>query len=239
MRQFRNIVFVAALAGLIAGVFATILHSIGTVPIILKAETYEQAGAASGAMAATNTTANADAAAAEHDHEAEAWAPQDGLERTAFTALANVLTGIAFALLLTAAYALRGREMDWRRGLFWGLAGFACFTLAPGLGLPPEVPGTEAAPLFDRQVWWAATVVATGGGLALIFFTRQAAPTVLGVALIALPHIVGAPQPPEYKSLAPEGLAHDFVVAAVVTSLLFWLALGSLTGAFYKRFAAA
>ena len=61
----------------------------------------------------------------------------------------------------------------------------------------------------------------------------------LGVVAIILPHLYGAPQPAEYKSLAPEGLAHQFIVAAVVTSLLFWLALGSLTGALYKRFAAA
>src|SRR5262249_18446225 len=116
-----------------------------------------------------------DTATAEHHHEAEAWQPADGFERTAFTALADVLTGIAFGLLLTAAYALRGQAMDWRQGLFWGLAGFATFTLAPGLGLPPEVPGTESAPLLGRQVWWVATAVATAGGLALIFLTRNLA----------------------------------------------------------------
>ena len=229
MALFRNIVFAAALAGLIAGVFVTVVHKIGTVPIILQAETYEKAAEANAAAAA-----GTDAATAEHHHDAEAWAPADGFERTAFTVLADVLTGIAFGLLLTAAYALRGGAMDWRQGLFWGLAGFATFTLAPGLGLPPEVPGTESGPLLDRQIWWVATATATAGGLALIFFTRNIALTVLGVALIALPHLYGAPQPAEYRSLVPEGLAHSFVVAAVVTSFLFWLVLGSLTGVFYR-----
>jgi cobalt transporter subunit CbtA len=229
MASFRNIVFAAALAGLIAGLFATIVHTVGTVPIILQAETYEKA-ADNSAPPATD----ADAATAEHQHGAEAWAPTDGFERTAFTVLTDVLTGIAFGLLLTAAYALRGRAMDWRQGLFWGLAGFATFTLAPGLGLPPEVPGTESAPLLARQIWWAATATATAGGLALIFFTRSVALTVLGVGLIALPHIYGAPQPAEYRSLVPEGLAHSFVVAVVVTSFLFWIVLGSLTGVFYR-----
>jgi cobalt transporter subunit CbtA len=229
MTLFRNIVFAAALAGLIAGLFVTVVHTIGTVPIILKAEVYEKAGESSAAPATS-----ADAAMTEHQHDAEAWEPADGFERTAFTVLADVLTGIAFGLLLTAAYALRGRAMDWRQGLFWGLAGFATFTLAPGLGLPPEVPGTESAPLLDRQIWWVATAVATAGGLALIFFTRNVALTVLGVGLIALPHVYGAPQPAEYKSLVPEGLAHSFVVAVVVTSFLFWLVLGALTGVFYR-----
>ncbi|MCI0430973.1 MAG: CbtA family protein [Rhodospirillales bacterium] len=232
MTMFRNIVFVAALAGLIAGVFLTILHSIGTVPIILKAETYEQAAEVAAAPATTG-----EAATAEHQPDAEPWGPTNGFERTAFTLMANVLTGITFALLLTAAYALRGREMDWRQGLFWGLAGFATFTLAPTLGLPPDIPGTEAGPLPDRQLWWVATAIATAGGLALIFLTRKAALAALGAALIALPHIYGAPQPAEYKSLAPEGLAHSFIVAAVVTSFLFWLVLGSLTGVFYRWFA--
>ncbi|HUL05179.1 MAG TPA: CbtA family protein [Candidatus Acidoferrum sp.] len=233
MTLFRNIVFAAALAGLIAGLFATIGHAIGTVPIILKAETYEKAGETAA------PAASADTATAEHHHDAAAWEPAEGFERTAFTVLADVLTGIAFGLLLTAAYALRGRAMDWRQGLFWGLAGFATFTLAPGLGLPPEVPGTESAPLFDRQIWWVATAIATAGGLALIFFTRQIAATLFGAALIALPHLYGAPQPAEYKSLVPEGLAHSFVVAVVVTSFLFWLVLGSLTGALYRWLAGA
>src|SRR5262249_39453573 len=231
MTQFRNIVFAAALAGLIAGLFVTVVHAIGTVPIILKAETYEKAPE-TGAPPPTNADAPT-----QHHHEAGAWEPAEGFERTAFTVLADVLTGIAFGLLLTAAYALRGRAMDWRKGLFWGLAGFATFTLAPGLGLPPELPGTESAPLLDRQIWWVATAVATAGGLALIFFARTLALTVLGVGLMALPHVYGAPQPAEHKMLAPENLAHSFAVAAVVTSFLFWLVLGSLTGVFYRWFA--
>ena len=68
MTQFRNIVFVAALAGLIAGVFVTILHSIGTVPIILKAETYETDGAAAETAAPAAATAEA---TTEHHHEAD------------------------------------------------------------------------------------------------------------------------------------------------------------------------
>jgi cobalt transporter subunit CbtA len=129
--------------------------------------------------------------------------------------------------------------VDWRKGLWWGLAAFATFTLAPGLGLPPEVPGTSAGPLLDRQIWWVATAVATGGGLAAIFLGRRAAWVVGGVVLIALPHLVGAPQPAVPGSAAPESLAHLFIAAAVATSLLFWLVLGSLTGFFYQRMAVA
>jgi cobalt transporter subunit CbtA len=249
MDTFRRLLITAVLAGLIAGVFVTIVHQIATVPVILKAEAFEKAAdaaapatggsdensATADSMAMSGTDHEHAAGEAAHEHDEAGWEPSDGLERNAFTAAADILTGIGFALLLAAAYAARGSQMDWRKGLFWGLAGFAVFTLAPGLGLPPEVPGTEAAPLMQRQVWWVATVLLTGGGVALIFFTRQMLWSVLGVAMIVLPHAYGAPQPAEHHSAAPEALAHSFIVAVTMTSLLFWAALGILTGFFFQR----
>jgi cobalt transporter subunit CbtA len=219
----------------------TALHQVGTVPVILKAEVYEQAAeAAPAAHDHNHDRATAPAAAHAHDHAAAAWEPADGFERTGYTALADILTGIGFALLLVCGYALTasltGRQTGWRQGLLWGLAGFAVFTLAPGLGLRPEIPGTEAAPLADRQVWWIATALATAGGLALLVFGRRAMLAVLGIALLVAPHVVGAPLPADFHSAAPEALAHRFAETAFATSLLFWAALGGLTGYFYQRF---
>jgi cobalt transporter subunit CbtA len=225
MDVLRRIVFAAAIAGLIAGGLTTVIHHFGTAALIAKSEVYEQAADAS-------ADRMADIA---HHADAAAWEPRDGFERTAFTIVADVLTGIGFALLLGSAYSLHGGNVDWRKGLYWGLAGFATFTLAPSLGLPPEVPGTAAAPLLERQIWWVVTAAMTAGGLALLFFGRRPVWVIAGVAALALPHLYGAPQPAEYKSAAPESLAHQFVVVAVLTSLLFWLALGSLTGFFYRR----
>jgi cobalt transporter subunit CbtA len=115
------------------------------------------------------------------------------------------------------------------------LAGFATFTLAPGLGLPPELPGSEAAPLIDRQLWWLATAIATGCALALIAFTVRARWTILAAVLIALPHVYGAPEAAERNEAVPAVLVHHFVVAATLTNFLFWLILGALTGYFYER----
>ncbi len=240
MTIFRQLFLIAAIAGLLAGIFVTGVHQVATVPVILAAEVYENAAdaAAEAPMAEPMAGMAADPSASqEHHHDASAWAPADGLERTLFTGLADILTGIGFSLLLVSAYAFLGRDVDWRRGFSWGLAAFAVFTLAPNLGLPPEVPGTEAAPLLDRQLWWLATVVLTAGGLALVFLKRERTAIwhVLAVAMIVLPHAIGAPQPAEHASAAPEFLAQRFIVAATVTSLLFWLAIGTLTGYFYKR----
>ncbi|MGC2201823.1 MAG: CbtA family protein [Stellaceae bacterium] len=220
MAVFRRLVFVALYAGLLSGIFATAAHQIGTVPVILKAEIYEKASEHVTAMA----------------HEQAAWEPENGVERTAYTLLADILTAIGFALLLAAGLALRGGDVTWHEGLFWGLAGFATFTIAPSLGLPPEVPGTEAAPLLERQLWWLATAFSTGSALALLAFTRRAPWAILAALLMVLPHLYGAPQPATPAAAAPEALAHRFVVAVTVVSFLFWLILGASTGFFYKLF---
>ena len=228
MPLFRRIVFVSLLAGLIAGILITVLHQYGTVPIILTAETYEEA-------AEDHRSPVAQSEAGHHHHGADSWRPSDGLERAGYTALADILTGIGFALLLVCGYVLSGRDVDWRRGILWGLAGFATFAVAPGLGLRPELPGTEAAPLLHRQVWWLCTIASTGIGLGFLAFGRGMALRLAAIALLVLPHVYGAPQPTQDQGTAPEVLAHRFVVIAFTTSLLFWVVLGALTGFFYKK----
>src|ERR1044072_7286687 len=162
----RIFLTVALLAGIGAGVVNWGVHMFGTTPLILDAEVYENAGGAEEPAPAADATAHThEAGTAEHEHDAEAWEPADGWERNLFTLGADVVTGVGFAFLLTAAIVFFGKGADWRRGLLWGLAGFACFTLAPALGLPPELPGTKAAVLNARQIWWIGTAVATAAGL--------------------------------------------------------------------------
>ncbi|QRM34718.1 CbtA family protein [Microvirga sp. VF16] len=227
MALFRNIVFIAALAGLVAGLAMTAMQYAGTVPLILKAEAFENAGLAHEHAALPN-------AAHSHD-EGEGWAPADGFERSAYTALANVVTAIGVALLLVAVSEIKGGMTGWRQGVFWGLAGFAVFTLAPGLGLPPELPAMPAAELDKRQIWWIATVSATGLGLVLLVFRQSLPLAILGIALIVAPHLVGAPRPDSFESPVPEALAHDFVVLVSVISLVFWVVLGGTAGFIRSR----
>ena len=255
MNLFRNVVFIAAIAGLVAGVVLACLQAYATVPLILKAEVYEQAGGGHhhdhAAPAATDTSAMSTAAqaanamssaapapaeAATPTAEDEGWAPADGFERFAFSVVANIVTGIGFALILVAVSEFAGGIGNWRQGVFWGLAGFAVFTLAPGLGLPPELPAMPAADLTQRQIWWWATVVATAAGLGLIAFRKSLPLAILAVLLIVAPHIVGAPQPDSFETPIPEGLHHQFVVAVTVTNLVFWLVLGAVVGVVRGRF---
>ncbi|OHV90448.1 CbtA family protein [Mesorhizobium sp. ORS 3428] len=251
MNLFRNVVFIAAIAGLVAGVVLACMQAYATVPLILKAEVYEQAGgghhhdhaapsssAVNSVAAAGNTMSSvasppADAAAPAED---EGWAPADGFERFAFNVVANIVTGIGFGLILVAASEFAGGIGNWRQGIFWGLAGFAVFTLAPGLGLPPELPAMPSAELLPRQIWWISTVAATAVGLGLIAFRKSLPLAILGVALIVAPHIVGAPQPESFETPIPEGLHHQFVVAVTLTDLVFWLVLGAAVGVVRGRF---
>jgi cobalt transporter subunit CbtA len=243
MNTFRAIVFSSVVAGFVVGAIVTVIQQFGTVPLILKAEVFEKAAEHHDHEA--NAVAPGGAAAhshAEHEHEhgADAWEPQDGLERNAYTAAANVLTAIGFSLLLAAIFAMRsgntGNSVSWHEGLVWGLAGFAVFTIAPGLGLPPELPGVPAAPLLPRQIWWVLAAAATAAGLSLIFFRRSVPASIAGLILIVLPHIIGAPELEHIETNVPTSLSHQFVVAVTLTSLVFWFILGGVTSVAFAHF---
>ncbi|MBB5224037.1 cobalt transporter subunit CbtA [Amaricoccus macauensis] len=238
MSALRNMLLLAAASGILVAIAMTILQFFATVPLILQAETYETATPAVAAEADHHHHDHAAAAVEEHHHGGDEWQPADGFQRMGLTAVANVVTAIGFGLLLVAASEFAGGIRSWREGFLWGLAGFAVFTLAPGLGLPPELPGMPAAELTPRQIWWVGTVAATAGGLALIVWGRGPGLAFLGLAVLVVPHLIGAPQPASHESLVPEDLHHRFVVAVTVTNLVFWPLLGYAVAVLRPRFAA-
>jgi cobalt transporter subunit CbtA len=232
MSIFRSIVLCSALVGLIVGVVVSVAQQFGTVPLILESEVYEKAAKTAMPMATAHPQE-----AMGHEHQAAAWEPADGLERTAFTVVINILTAIGYALILTGLFVLRGRAVGWREGLLWGLSGFLVVTVAPGLGLSPELPGVQAAPVLERQLWWIGTAAATATGLALLVFGRSSPwAAAVAIVLFVVPHVIGAPRLAEQHSNVPEALSHQFVVAVTLTSLLSWALLGWLSAVFYRRF---
>lgn len=230
--MFMRIARTAGFAGLLAALLLTLLQSFWVSPLILQAETYETA-----APAAHEHEHGGAAAREEHHHDAEAWSPEDGWQRVLSTTGGNLVVAVGFALLLAAMYTLRspGRVGT---GALWGLGGFAVFCLAPNLGLPPELPGTAAADLALRQYWWVGTAAATAVGLALIVFAGNWLLKAVGLVLLVLPHVIGAPQPEVHESLAPEALESQFIVASLLTNAAFWVALGLISAWLYRRQAA-
>ena len=246
--MLRRVLVTGLSAGLLAGLFVAAIQIAWITPIILEAEIYESAGAPTGAPDPASRPGTSGAsfvlpaaerlegpAAERLEGNEGAWAPEDGIERTLFTVLASVLTGVGFGLILVAAFTFSGRHVDPGRGVLWGLAGFAVFTLAPALGLPPELPGMVAADLGARQTWWIGTVISTAGGLALIVFARHRLLKGLGLALLLAPHAVGAPHPGQFGGKVPGELAAEFAVASLFTAALFWTALGGIAGYFHRK----
>ena len=221
--MFKRIIVTALLAGLLAGLAFSVIQEFTTTPIILHAETFE------------GKTVSAVQKPAAPDGE-EPWHPDDGFERTLFTALSNVLTGIGFALIMVAGIALSGRPVDGRSGVIWGIAGFAVISLAPALGLPPELPGTLTADLGARQGWWLFCVAATGTGLWMLVFRQRAIWVPAGVALMAIPHLIGAPTPERFGGAIPPELAAHFAATSLATAAVFWSTLGWLSGTIWRRF---
>ncbi|MEC9384325.1 MAG: CbtA family protein [SAR324 cluster bacterium] len=248
------------LTGFVAGILYTGAQMLRVTPLILEAEKYEIAEIAvphsHGASGIKHVhvlngvaldvhqrvatpheilpTAH-DHAGVAHDHAKESWAPGDGAERTFYTAVSNIVTGIAFSLMLVAVYLLRGKTVDMNSGLLWGAAGFAVFALAPALGLPPELPGMTTAALESRQVWWIGTVIATAIGIGLFTESKSILPKIAALVLLMAPHFIGAPHPFLFESNVPAELSAQFAVASLVTSAFLWLVLGATSGYFYKK----
>ncbi len=227
--MFRQVVLYSILVALIAGLALTVVQRFQVVPIIFGAEAFEvEAAAPDAALVGTS----------HHAEDAEAWAPNDGFERTLFTFISNVLTAIGFALILLAAMLAAkefkvASQFNWQHGLIWGFAGYVIFWLAPAIGLPPEIPLSAAAPLAERQFWWAFAVICTAIGVGCLAFAPSPWHMVAPVFLV-IPHLISAPHPegalfaeqsPEV-AVQLEELAQQFIGATAIANGVFWLVMG-------------
>lgn len=244
--MFQRMLASALFAGAAAGLIAALLHFAFVQPLILLGEQYEtgaithftSGSSTPAAEAGHSHDAGTEEAAHSHDHAA---APSD-LQRNGLTVLFMGLVYIAYGMLLTAGFGLSdnlGQRIGPTQGMLWGLAGFAAFQLAPAMGLAPELPGTIAAELGARQVWWWGTVAATATGIGLLAYGRQLWMFVLAGVLLAVPHVIGAPQPEAFFGAAPPEVAAAFTARVLGTGLAVWACLGWLAGHFWSRPSAA
>lgn len=206
MTPFRKLMVVVLCSGALAGLVLFTLQHFTLAPLIAAAERYER-----------------------EDHHHAEWKPADGLERTAWTAVTSVLTGIGFAGLLFGFLGITGRSVTARQGLLWGLAAFVCFHLAPALGLPPVPPGVPEAGLQHRQLWWVLAVVATAAGLWLLS-KRMWLRAIAGVACLLAPHLIGAPAAVAGEVPVPAELLRNFALASLATTAIAWPLLGATGG---------
>jgi cobalt transporter subunit CbtA len=242
--MLRRMVTTGLFAGFLTAVIYSVVQAFTVTPLILKAEAYEQVGGGHSYGVVEHLHADGQI----HLHEESAatggsdvepvapWQPLDGLQRYGFTFLANIVTAVGFAFVMVAAFAIRAKPVDMRVGLWWGMAGYVIFTLAPSLGLPPEVPGGGAPEIQVRQFWWFGAMAATALGLGLLVFAKPLWLRVIGVPVILLPHLIGAPHPAGLEpGPVPPELASLYVVWTLAAALFFWLLLGASAGEIYRR----
>jgi cobalt transporter subunit CbtA len=247
MQIFNRLFWCALLVGLCGGLVHSAVQHAQVLPLIAAAEVFE---AAAESAPHEHEHEHATGSHEAHEHEephdhGDAWAPADGLERNAFTVLANVLAGTGYALVLLPLMALwdrrrGGRAASARSGALWGAAGWFCLFAWPAIGLPPELPGTAAADLHARQAWWLLAVLCAVAaiGLAALGGRRLGHARWLGLALLALPFAIGAPQvsgslypgQPADAAAQLQALNDRFVLATALATALYWLVLGTVAG---------
>ena len=221
----KNLFVSAICAGIVAGLIAALLQFIFVIPVLLEGELFE-----TGARL----------------HFGNDGSPQsdrgvpglgDDWGRHSMTVAFNIITYTGYGLILAAMIsyaALKGSFTPSRQGITWGLCGFIAVQLAPAIGLPPELPGTLAAEIGPRQMWWLGTIVATAVGMGLIAFGRSYLP-LGGIAIMLVPHLVGAPHLDAFFGVAPPELAAEFATLSLGTSAVGWAVLGYVVAKSLRR----
>ena len=216
--MFSKAITTALLSGLLGGVLVSGAQMLEVIPLIIQAENYEIVEPVQ-----------------QENLKEKTWIPEEGLERTFYTLIFNIASGIAFSLMLVAVYLLRRKSVNIKSGIFWGIVGFIVFSLAPSLGLPPELPGMSAAALGERQFWWIFTVILTAFGIGIITESKSIPPKILAIIFLVLPHIIGAPNPHLFENIIPTELSSQFFISSLLTSALFWILVGAFSGYFFQR----
>lgn len=233
--MIARVLTAALAAGFLAAVVASVLQAFTTTPLILRAEAFERQAAT--AAERTGLIAKAHLA---HEHPAQAidagaeWRPAEGVPRAVFTGLATLLSGVGYALLLSALLLGAGSGFSLRETLPWAIGGFLAVNLAPAMGLPPELPGMGGGSLAARQAWWLAAALGTGLGLYLVGIVRARWAVALGLAAMVGPHVVGAPHAAAASGV-PAVLAAQFAARSLAVAFVFWAVLGLALGWIWPR----
>ncbi len=221
-RVFSSALFAGGAAGLLAG----LLQLLFVQPVLLHAELYEDG---------TLVHFGAETMVSAHQN-----LPFLDLSRDGLSILFSILIYCGYALVLVAAMAIsenRGSMLNGRTGLLWGLAGYAVFQLLPAFSLAPEVPGVAAADVHDRQLWWAVTVAMSAVAIWLIAFVPNWLARCAAAALLAAPHLYGAPEPDAFFGPVPPEISALFAARSLGTGFIVWSVLGCVAGAVWSRVA--
>lgn len=220
--MFTRLVTSALFAGFATGLIAAVLQLVFVQPYLVHAELFE-----TGQLTHFGGTGSAAHIVSE---------PFDYV-RNGLSMLFTALIYSGYALVLVALMSLSedfGNKITSRQGLLWGICGFITVQFAPAIGLPPELPGSGAADVVSRQIWWFATVGATGTALWLLAFGQKWRMWIIAIFLLAMPHVIGAPHPETFVGTVPPELVGLFASAALGVGMTAWAILGLLAAHFWQ-----
>nr|WP_315238969.1 CbtA family protein [uncultured Albidiferax sp.] len=245
---FQRLIWAALATAVVVGSVQTGVQHLQATPLILAAEVFESQKAEAPKPVAPATHVHAEAAAHGHDHAAAPeWEPENGLERTGWTWVANTLHAFSMALLVFAVMGVclwRGATLRALPLALWtAAAGWLVFHFWPSLGLHAEIPGMDAARLGSRQGWWLLAAVSAALACASIAGLRSHLRWVAAAAWLALPYVVGAPHisTDPLAGFGPEAqtalrqLGTQFIWATTWISLSFWASMGLVGGLAFQR----
>lgn len=221
--MFTKIITTALFAGFIVGIVSAILQLIFIQPILLHAELYE-----------TGSLTHFGENNSKKVHQKLPFDFQRNGLSILFSAL--IYTGYAIILVSILAYASSlSLKTDNLRSILFGISGFFAVQLAPAFGLPPELPGAAAAEVVPRQVWWYFCVFATIIGIWMISFGDKILYVSIGIIVILIPHLIGAPEPEFFVGPTPPELASHFASRTLALGAVSWIFLGYLSGYFWRK----
>jgi cobalt transporter subunit CbtA len=221
-----KIILSTLVAGLLAGLVMAGIQYVRLTPLIQAAEVYETPETEAIAEASKPCVETMPGMKMCNDDGRPSWKPEEGWQRTISTTTASLLAGAGFALLMVGVSMLTHFPITKHNGLIWGMCGFCAVSLAPSIGMPPELPGMPAADLHTRQIWWVATILLTGAAIYLWIKAKDHWWRVAAIIFAAAPQFFAPLNAAKAEGNLPASLAAEFASSSLAANLVLWLAIG-------------
>ena len=224
-----GVIVAAALAGVVAGLLASVLLSFTAEPVIDQAIALEERhhGAA--------------APVAPAEPEIVSRSQQKGFGRFAAYGLGGAAYGVIFGIAFLALR--RGAGDAWLRALLAGALVAGAFTVMPFVKYPPNPPAVgDPATISERQwkylalIFMSVVILAAGARLSTRLRERQWVDherlIAVGLAVVVPLGVLGAALPPYSDPIDfPANLLWRFRIATLGGNLLLWSVLAVTFGA--------
>jgi cobalt transporter subunit CbtA len=221
-----KIILSTLIAGLLAGLVMAGLQYVRLTPLIQAAEIYESPETEAIAEANKPCVETMPGMKMCNDDGRPSWKPDNGWQRTLLTTTASLLTGAGFAILMVGVSMLTNIAITKQNGMIWGICGFIAVSLAPSIGLPPELPGMPAADLHSRQIWWIGTILATGLAIYMWIKARDYWWQICAIIIAVIPQFFAPISTSKTEGNLPASLASEFAANSLAANLIMWLAIG-------------